>query len=199
MIFELADLTTKDVYKLLSGSVVPRPIAWVSTVSREGVRNLAPFSFFTVASWNPPTLCFSVGPGVNESRAGQKDTLVNIRETGQFVVNVVTYPLAEQMHRSSANYAPEVDEFEAVGVTPLESKRVSAPRVREAPIQMECELDRIIEVGANHLILGRLVCYHIEDDYYLGNYKVNTEKLQPVGRLAGNYAKTETFFELPKV
>ena len=199
MIFELADLTTKDVYKLLSGSVVPRPIAWVSTVSREGVRNLAPFSFFTVAAWSPPTLVFSIGPGVSENRSGKKDTLVNIMETGQFVVNVVTYPLAEQMHRTSAEYAPDVDEFEAVGVTAVEGKCVSVPRVLEAPIQMECELDRIVEVGANHLVLGRLVCYHIDDEYYLGNYKVDTEKLQPIGRLAGNYTKSETFFDLPRV
>lgn len=178
---------------------MPRPIAWVSTVSREGVRNLAPFSFFTVASWDPPTLCFSIGPGAGGNRAGPKDTLVNIRETRQFVVNVVTYPLAEKMHRSSANVAPEVDEFEAVGVTPAEGRRVAAPRVLEAPIQMECELDRIVEVGANHLILGRLVCYHIQDDYYLGDGKVDIARLRPVGRLAGNYAIAETFFAFPEV
>jgi len=197
LIIELDDLTIRDVYKLLSGSVVPRPIAWVSTVSRDGIRNLAPFSFFTVASWNPPTLCFSIGPGVNETRAGPKDTLVNIQETRQFVVNVVTYPLAEQMQRSSANFAPEVDEFEVAGVTPVAGRRVAAPRVLEAPIQMECELDRIVEVGANHLVLGRLVCYHIRDDCYLGDCKVDIKKLQPVGRLAGNYVKIDTFFELP--
>ncbi|MBD1382316.1 flavin reductase family protein [Metabacillus arenae] len=198
MIFEQHELNKKEVYKLLSGSVVPRPIAWVSTVDKQGTQNLAPFSFFTVASWNPPTLCFSVGPGASETRTTLKDTLVNIIETGEFVINIVSFPLANQMHESSMNFLPKVDEFDAVGVTPADSNIVRAPRVLESPINMECKLDRIIEVGTNHLVLGRLVCYHIKDDVYIENYKVNTEKLQPIGRLGGNYALINDFFELTK-
>jgi flavin reductase (DIM6/NTAB) family NADH-FMN oxidoreductase RutF len=197
LIFDQTELQTKDVYKLLSGSIVPRPIAWVSTVNKAGIRNLAPFSFFTVASWNPPTLCFSIGPGANENRSTLKDTLVNIMETGEFVVNIVSLPLANQMHESGAHFPPEVDEFEVVGVTHADSKFISVPRVLEALINMECKLDRIIEIGSNHLVLGRLICYHIKDEIYLGNFKVNTQKLQPIGRLSGNYAFINEFLELP--
>lgn len=196
MIIDPTAITPLSVYKLLSGAVVPRPIAWVSTVSRDGIFNLAPFSFFTVASRNPPTLCLSIGPGIGERLGTEKDTLVNIRETGEFVVNIISEPLAKQMHQSSANYPPEVDEFADVGVTATESQIVSVPRVLEAPINMECKLDRIIEVGTDRLILGRVVCYHIKDEIYMGNYKVDLEKLRPVGRLAGNYAFIKDFFEL---
>jgi flavin reductase (DIM6/NTAB) family NADH-FMN oxidoreductase RutF len=197
MIFDPAALQKNEVYKLLSGAVIPRPIAWVSTVSKQGIRNLAPFSFFTVASWDPPTLCFCMGAGANEDPDKLKDTLSNIMETGEFVVNMVTLELANQMHKSGGNFPPEVDEFAETGLTPVESQVVSAPSVLEAPIHMECKLDRVIELGVTHMVLGRLVCYHIQDEYYLGNYKVDNQKLQPVGRMAGNYALVENFFELP--
>lgn len=196
MIIETESLNSREVYKLLHGSVVPRPIAWVSTVYKNGIRNLAPFSFFTAVSTDPPTVCFSVGPGTFEGRE-IKDTLANIIETNEFVINVVSVPLANQMFESSASFSPEVDEFEAVGVTPAKCKFVGAPRVQESLINMECKLDRIIEVGINRLVLGRIVCYHINEEIYLGNYKVDIQKLQPIGRLAGNYALVNDFFELP--
>ncbi|HZG72009.1 MAG TPA: flavin reductase family protein [Chondromyces sp.] len=191
-------LGQKEVYKLLSGSVVPRPIAWVSTISETGVLNLAPFSFFTVASRNPPMLCISVGPGVGEREGTEKDTLVNIRSQKEFVINIVKTELGNQMQKSSENLAPEVNEFAAAGLTPIDSRVVEAKRVKEAPIQMECKLEQIIPLGTDHLIIGRMVHYHIKDEYYLGNYKVNLEKLDPLGRLAGSFSEMKGLFTLPR-
>jgi flavin reductase (DIM6/NTAB) family NADH-FMN oxidoreductase RutF len=196
--FDPKELTEKDVYKLLIGSVVPRPIAWVSTISTEGVVNLAPFSFFNVASRNPPMLCISIGPGVGEREGTEKDTLVNIRNQKEFVINVVPSSLGNEMQKTSENLPSDVDEFEAAGLTTLDSTIVKPKRVKEAPIQMECQLEQIIQLGSDHLVLGRMVRYHINDDYYLGNYKVDLDKLQPLGRLAGNYSESTEFFSLPR-
>jgi flavin reductase (DIM6/NTAB) family NADH-FMN oxidoreductase RutF len=196
--FDPKELTEKDVYKLLIGSVVPRPIAWVSTISTEGVVNLAPFSFFNVASRNPPMLCISIGPGVGEREGTEKDTLVNIRNQKEFVINVVPSSLGNEMQKTSENLPSDVDEFKAAGLTTLDSTVVKPKRVKEAPIQMECQLEQVIQLGSDHLVIGRMVRYHINDDYYLGNYKVDLEKLQPLGRLAGNYSESTEFFSLPR-
>jgi flavin reductase (DIM6/NTAB) family NADH-FMN oxidoreductase RutF len=196
--FDPKELTEKDVYKLLIGSVVPRPIAWVSTISTEGVVNLAPFSFFNVASRNPPMLCISIGPGVGEREGTEKDTLVNIRNQKEFVINVVPSSLGNKMQKTSENLPSDVDEFEAAGLTTLDSTIVKPKRVKEAPIQMECQLEQVIQLGSDHLVIGRMVRYHINDDYYLGNYKVDLEKLQPLGRFAGNYSESREFFSLPR-
>lgn len=198
MQFDPKELTEKDVYKLLIGSVVPRPIAWVSTISTEGVVNLAPFSFFNVASRNPPMLCISIGPGVGEREGTEKDTLVNIRNQKEFVINVVPSSLGNEMQKTSENLPSDVNEFEAAGLTTLDSTIVKPKRVKEAPIQMECQLEQVIQLGSDHLVIGRMVRYHINDDYYLGNYKVDLEKLQPLGRLAGNYSESTEFFSLPR-
>lgn len=197
MIIDPSTITTHEMYKLLTGSIVPRPIAWISTISNEGVLNLAPFSFFTVASRNPPTLCFSIGPGIGERIGTVKDTLTNIRMQKEFVVNIVNAPNANAMHKSAENLDPEVDEFNEAGLTPIDSEVIRVPRVKEAPINMECQLEQIIQIGTDHLVLGRVVRYHISDEIYMGNYKVNLEKLQPLGRLAGNYSLIETLLELP--
>jgi flavin reductase (DIM6/NTAB) family NADH-FMN oxidoreductase RutF len=196
--FDPTQLEEKHVYKLLSGSVVPRPIAWVSTISESGDLNLAPFSFFTVASRNPPMLCISIGPGVGEREGTEKDTLVNIRSQKEFVINVVPMYLGNQMAKSAENLPSTVDEFEAAGITPIDSNVVKPKRVKEAPIQMECKLEQIITLGSDNLIIGRMVLYHIEEEYYLGNYKINLDKLQPLGRLAGNYSENKDFFHLPR-
>ncbi|MCM3584958.1 flavin reductase family protein [Mesobacillus maritimus] len=198
MDFNPAELREKEVYKLLSGSVVPRPIAWVSTISESGELNLAPFSFFTVASRNPPMLCISVGPGVGEREGTEKDTLVNIRSQKEFVINVVPVELGNPMQKSSENLPTEINEFQAAGLTPIDSQIVSAKRVKEAPIQMECKLEQIIALGTDHLIIGRMVHYHIEDEYYLGNYKIDLEKLNPLGRLAGSFSEMKGLFQLPR-
>lgn len=198
MEFNPEQLEEKQIYKLLSGSVVPRPIAWISTISESGNLNLAPYSFFTVASRNPPMLCISVGPGVGEREGTEKDTLVNIRSQKEFVINVVTNELGNPMQKSSQNFSSNVNEFDAANLTPIESAIVTPKRVKEAPIHMECQLNQIISLGSDHLIIGQLVHYHINDEYYLGDYKVNLEKLEPLGRLAGSFSEMKGLFQLPR-
>ncbi|MGE6753669.1 flavin reductase family protein [Rossellomorea sp. NPDC071047] len=198
MEFNPSELEEKQVYKLLSGSVVPRPIAWVSTISESSELNLAPFSFFSVASRNPPMLSISIGPGVGEREGTEKDTLVNIRGQKEFVINVVPAFLGNEMQKSAENLPSSVNEFAAAGVTPIDSVIVQPKRVKEAPIQMECKLEQILELGSDHLVIGRMLRYHIDEDYYLGNYKINLDRLQPLGRLAGNYSEMSSFFHLPR-
>ncbi|MGX7595177.1 flavin reductase family protein [Planococcus plakortidis] len=196
MIIDPVQQTAKENYKLLIGSVLPRPIAWVSSVSSSGELNLAPFSFFTVASRNPPMLAFSIGEGV-EARAGTvKDTLANIRERGEFVVNIVSAPLANEMAKTGEHLAPEIDEFVYAGLTPVSSEVVSVPRVKESPVSMECELVQAIPLGDDHLIIGKVLRYHIQDELY-DKGRIDTKKLAPIGRLAGNYSPVETMFSLP--
>lgn len=195
MVIDPLDLDPRGVYKLLIGSVVPRPIAWTSTLSREGVRNLAPFSFFTVASRNPPMLCISVGPRTSEDQF-TKDTLDNVEATGEFVINIVSLPLSNTMHESSKSHPPEADEFEKAGLTPAPCEVVKAPRVGEAGVSMECVLDRILPLGSDHLVIGRMVRFHVRDELYQ-NGRIDVDGLQPLGRLAGNYTKVETIFDLP--
>ncbi|MFQ3544989.1 flavin reductase family protein [Halobacillus rhizosphaerae] len=192
MFIERDDFTNHDMSKLIKGAVVPRPIAWVSTLSIDGVRNLAPFSFFTVASMDPVTLCFSIG-----SNEMEKDTLTNIKAMDQFVVNIVSESLANQMYESSKAYRPDEDEFSLAGTRSSSSRSVRVPRVAEAPISMECELDRIIELGSNNLVLGKVTGYHIQDDLYQQTDKVDPYKLAPVGRMAGDYSYIREFYKLP--
>ncbi|WP_181346851.1 flavin reductase family protein [Thalassobacillus sp. CUG 92003] len=197
MKFRPSELENQHVYKLLSGSVVPRPIAWVSTISDEGVLNLAPFSFFTVASRNPPMLCISVGPGVGEREGTTKDTLVNIQSNEEFVINISSTPLGNELQKTSEHLPRDVDEFAEADLHAVASDQIKPMRVREAPIQMECKLNQIIKLGTDHLIIGEMVMYHIRDDYYTEAYKVNLEKLRPLGRLANVFSESKDFFSLP--
>src|ERR1041385_6890840 len=141
---ELSGLPRREIYRLMIDCIVPRPIAFVSTLSAEGVGNLAPFSFFNGVSSEPPTLVFSIS---RKRDGGKKDTLVNIESTPQFVVNLVTEPMAAPMHQTSADYPYGVDEMAKVGLTPVPSTRVRPPRVGESPVQMECELFSLHEIG----------------------------------------------------
>lgn len=195
MIIDPDTLDPQRRYKLLIGSVVPRPIAWTSTVSREGVHNLAPFSFFTVASRNPPMLCINMGPRADQP-PDTKDTLSNIAEMGEFVINIVSLPLSNAMYESSRTHPPKADEFEKAGLAPAPCEVVAAPRVEEAAVSMECLLDRVLQLGTDHLVIGRMVRFHVRDELY-ENGHIDVAKLQPLGRLAGNYTKVETIFELP--
>jgi flavin reductase (DIM6/NTAB) family NADH-FMN oxidoreductase RutF len=195
VIIDPDSLDARSCYKLLIGSVVPRPIAWTSTLSAEGIPNLAPFSFFTVASRNPPMLLISVGPRADEN-LDTKDTLSNIEDTAEFVINVVSVPLSNTMHESSFNHPPEADEFEKAGLTAAPSEVVSAPRVGEAGVSMECVLERAIPLGSDTVVIGRVVRFHVRDDLYSGG-RVDVEGLDPLGRLAGNYTRVEDIFDLP--
>lgn len=194
MVIDPSGLDPQSLYKLLIGSVVPRPIAWTSTATRKGDYNLAPFSFFTVASRNPPMLCISVGP--RPDGGASKDTLSNIEETEEFVINIVSLALSNSMYESSMNHPPEADEFEKAGLTPVPCEVVKVPRVGEAGVSMECVLDRVLPFGTDHLVIGRMVRFHVRDELYEDG-RINVAKLKPLGRLAGNYTKVETIFDLP--
>ena len=195
MIIDPATLDTSAIYKLLIGAVVPRPIAWVSTQSQEGILNLAPYSFFTVASREPPMLAISIGPRTG-GEAYPKDTLTNIRDTKEFVINSVSLALANAMHETSINYPPQVDEFERAGVTPAPCDVVKVPRVAEAKISLECTLEHLLKLGNDHLVIGRLHRYHVDDALYHDG-RIDMAQLDPLGRMAGNFTKIETLFDLP--
>jgi flavin reductase (DIM6/NTAB) family NADH-FMN oxidoreductase RutF len=197
----IVDPTSTDylsVYKLLLGSVVPRPIAFVSTVNPEGAFNVAPFSFFTVASANPPVLVFSVGRRANPDPT--KDTLRNINTAREFVVNVVSEEFGPKMNLCAGDYPPEVNEFQVSGLTPIPSDLVKAPRVAESHINMECRLLYTIElsglVSGGHLVLGQVIRFHI-DDAYFHDYRIDPDKLRAIGRMAGNsYTRTLDRFDM---
>jgi flavin reductase (DIM6/NTAB) family NADH-FMN oxidoreductase RutF len=191
--------TQLENYKLMTGIIVPRPIALVSTVSRAGARNLAPFSFFTGVGSNPPTLCFCPALQKNEA-ASPKDTLRNIEETGEFVVNIVNEAIGDPMNLTAADVAPDVDEFELSGLTPIPSEVVKPSRVAESPVQIECRLMQVIRTGnlpaSGVLVLGEIVRYHVREDLF-DNFRIDHTKLNAIGRLAGNtYVRTQDRFDL---
>lgn len=200
---DVSKLPFQEAYKLIIGSVVPRPIAWVSTVSKSGVSNLAPFSFFNGVCSNPPSVLFCP---VNTPDGREKDTLINTRETKQFVVNIVSHALAEKMNQTSGNYPYGVSEFKEVGLTEAPCKKVKAPRVLEAPISMECELIDIVKVGpggagSGAVVIGKIVYMHFSEQVYKDG-KILIEILDPIARLAGAaYCPVRDIFTLerPKV
>ncbi|MFG6120570.1 flavin reductase family protein [Thalassobacillus sp. B23F22_16] len=190
-------LAWKDAYKLLIGSVLPRPIAFVSTVDAEGNANLAPFSFFTGICADPMLICFA--PMLRGTDGEKKDTLRNIEATKEFVINVVSEDFAEQMNNTAIEYQYGVDEFEAAGLTKAASTSVKPPRVKESRVHLECELHELLhfgnEPGAGSLVIGKVKVVQVNDDLYESG-RIDTEKLNPIGRMAGqNYTKAiaETF------
>ena len=198
MQFDPQIVAAPSIYKLLIGCVVPRPIAWVSSLSDDAIPNLAPFSFFMAVCNNPPTLAFSSGRREDK----KKDTVRNIESTQDFVVNLVDDALAEQMNLTSGEYPPEVDEFTLTGLTAAPGIKVKAPRVAEAPISMECRVVQILPVGhgPHSLVLGEIVYFHIRDDLYNpATGRIDMHRLHPVGRLAGNlYTHVHDIFEMKR-
>jgi flavin reductase (DIM6/NTAB) family NADH-FMN oxidoreductase RutF len=193
------DLKPVDVYKLMTAIIVPRPIALVSTVGPDGILNLAPYSFFTGICYHPPTVCFSAIRREGE----KKDTVRNVEATGEFVVNVVHEGIAEEMNATSAEFPSEIDEFEVARLTPVRSDLVRPPRVGESPVSMECRLSRVLELGeapyGASLVIGEVVRFHVRDDLYLGDGKVDVAKLGPVGRLVGDlYCHTGDIFAMKR-
>ncbi len=192
-----------QVYKLMSGIIVPRPIALVSTIDQENVPNLAPFSFFSGVGSTPPTLLFCpVLRGPVDIHTSRKDTLRNVEETGEFVVNVVSEALAGPANITAAEVPPHVDEFELAGLTPLASQAVKPPRVAESPAQMECKLLQVIYTGhhpgAGVIVLGEVVRFHVREDLF-DNFRVDPAGLDAVGRMAGNtWVRTHDLLELPR-
>jgi flavin reductase (DIM6/NTAB) family NADH-FMN oxidoreductase RutF len=177
------DLTISHRYKLLTGAIVPRPIAVVSTISEDGKHNVAPFSYFSIASHDPMALSVCI-TGTKPDRSA-KDTLVNIKATGQFVVSIATERFASEMVRTSAPLAKGESEFVHAGLTAGTAKRVAAPRIGESPVCFECELLQVIPVGTANLVLGKVLHIFVEDGLLDSRLRMDFDKLSAIGRLAG--------------
>ncbi|MFC4549015.1 MULTISPECIES: flavin reductase family protein [Halorussus] len=186
-----------SLYRTLAGAVVPRPIAWVSTTDPEGVDNLAPYSFFNVVAVDPPVVMFAPVDDP-ESPEGLKDTPRNVRETEEFVVNVVTADLAEAMNETSATLPAGESEFDRAGLTRAESRRVSPPRVAESPVAFECSLYEMLSIGGSTMVLGEVEWVHVADEVTTDG-AVDVEKLDALGRLSGSlYATTDERFSMER-
>lgn len=191
-------LSHSDIYAHMIRLITPRPIAWVSTLSDAGVANLAPFSYFNAVGSRPPTLMFCPA---NRPDGRPKDTLANIQANGEFVVNVVSFELAEQMNQSAAAYDADVSEFQACGLTPADSLRVRPPRVAEARAHFECQLHSVINLGTGpagaNLVLGRILAIHVADEVLDERGRADPAKLDTIGRLGGiSYARTTDRFDI---
>ena len=199
MIYDPTEHPLLETHKLMIGSIVPRPIAFVSTLSKDGLENLAPFSYFNGICSNPPSIMFC--PARRGYDGKTKDTLNNIRDTEEFAVNIVSEDFAEQMVSTSTDFEPEVNEFEVSGLTPEPCQKIAPPKVAEAKISFECKLNQIVPVGnegpgGGFVIIGTIVLFHIDDDVYEDGY-INLKKLRPIGRLAGNmYTRTTDKLEI---
>lgn len=193
-----AEIDRRQVYRLMVGSVVPRPIAWVSTISKEGHVNLAPFSFFTCVSHSPPMLSISVGT----REQAQKHTTRNILETQGYVIHVVANGHEEQMNICAGNFPADVSEFEEAGLEAVPSDLVPAPRIADAPVAMECRFRSLITNGEGeqtNLVIGEVIRWHIREDVMVEDKYIDPVALQPVGRLAGNnYCRTQDVFAMQR-
>jgi len=200
MQFDSQNTESSALYKLLTETVIPRPIAWVATIDENGIDNLAPFSFFNVVSEDPPHIMFSTVRTGNKN----KDTLNNILANQQFVVNLVTEDLLEQMNTTSQPVAAEINEFELANVTPIESFYIKPKRVKESLVQFECEMVHhyFIEKHQNGgacIIIGKIITMHIDDSILMENHKIDLERYKPVARLAGsNYSKLGEIFSIKR-
>jgi flavin reductase (DIM6/NTAB) family NADH-FMN oxidoreductase RutF len=193
-----ATLERQAIYKLLIGTVVPRPIAWVASVNRESIPNLAPFSYFNIACIEPPMLLFCPQRRPNGTK---KDTLLNVEATEEFVLHIVSEELAVPMNQTSGDYPHGTDEFEAAGLQAIPSNLVRPPRVANAPIAFECRVEQIVQVGGPtgaEVVIGRVLLVHLRDDIWQNGYII-LDALKPVARLAGTgYARVTDTFNLSR-
>jgi len=201
MLFDFADTSNQNVYKLLVATIGPRPIAWVTTKDVDGTVNAAPFSFFNAMSGNPPVLAFGIG---GRAPGDVKDTGGNIRRTGQYVINLCSFELAEQMNITAIDFPKNVDELKEAGLTTAPSKHIDVPRIAEAPVSFECERLVIVDVGVDRaVVLGTVVACHVRDDCVLDKDRcyIDTPKLDLIGRMhgAGWYSRVTDRFELPRI
>ncbi|MGW3291003.1 flavin reductase family protein [Streptomyces sp. NPDC001002] len=173
--FNLSRLEPTAVYRLLTASVLPRPIAWVSTVSADGVDNLAPHSFFTVSSVTPPIVQFT--------SVGRKDSLRNVEATGQFVVNLAPEPLVEEVNRTATDFPHGVSEFDAVGVAREPGARVKASRVAGSPVALECELHSTLRLGDSTVVFGRVVHIAVDESVLDDDGHPEVTRMRPLARL----------------
>lgn len=200
MQFNTQETDPTILYKLLTGTIIPRPIGWVATIDANGINNLAPFSYFNMVSSDPPCVIFSTRRDNNQF----KDTLNNVLANGQFVVNLVTMDVVHQMNETSASVPSEIDEFELANLTPIDSVSIKPKRVKESPVHLECEMMHHFFMdnetgGGACLIVGKIITMHIDDAILLENNRINLEVYQPVARLAGsNYGTLGDIFSIKR-
>jgi len=205
MHFDLAAIPQSDAYKLLVSTVVPRPIALATTIDSKGRVNAAPFSFFNAVSSVPPVVVLGISPGDpdNEMGDGYKDTERNIRDTGEFVVNLVDEAIAERMNVCAVDFPTAIGELEKADLTPVSSVGVRAPRIAEAPVSFECRRITGLSLGARSTLeIGRVIHIHIRDDLVdPERYYVATDKMRLVGRMHGRgwYARTSDLFLMERI
>jgi flavin reductase (DIM6/NTAB) family NADH-FMN oxidoreductase RutF len=200
MQFNTQETDEKLLYKLLTGTIIPRPIGWISTIDKNGINNLAPFSYFNMVSSDPPCVMFSTRRDNNKN----KDTLNNVLENKEFVVNLVTHEIVEKMNATSASVTSDVDEFELANLTPIDSIMVKPKRVKESLVHFECEkihhyfIDNEANGGAC-VVIGKIKLIHIDDSILLENNYINLDKYKPVARLAGsNYGTLGEIFSIKR-
>lgn len=197
------EIGTQKTHQYLLGAIGPRPIAFASTIDKDGIRNLSPFSFFNVFSANPPILIFSPA---RSGRTGEtKNTFDNVKEVPEVVINIVNYNIVQQMSLSSSPYPKGVDEFVKAGLTPIPSETIRPFRVKESPVQFECKVNQIVELGQNggagNLIICEVLRIHIQDDILDANGLIDQHKIDLVSRMGGNWycrANSESMFEIEK-
>ncbi|NBG88589.1 flavin reductase family protein [Isachenkonia alkalipeptolytica] len=194
------DLTEQENYFFLTGSVIPRPVAFTTTLSRDGVLNAAPFSYFNIVTANPPMLSISV----QRDRGVMKDTARNAKETGDFVIHITDESYIEKINETSIAFPPTRSEVEYTGLTPVDSSKIKTPGVKEAGIRMECVVEKIIPLGGREsapacdLVIGRVVKYHIREGI-IKDGRIDPRALRPVSRLAGtSYEKLGEIFKLER-
>lgn len=196
MIIETAHSSQREIYRLLSSCVTPRPIAWVTTRSAAGIVNAAPFSFFNIVSADPPIVMIAV----SRHAGGQKDTAKNIQETKEFGISVVTEPLAKAMNATSAPFPSNLSELEQAGLAMQPGRRIKTPLIADSPAKLECEVSHCLEIGSGptDVVFGKVVLLDISEQV-LDQGRVVAEKLKAIGRLGGNqYCRTTDTFELER-
>jgi flavin reductase (DIM6/NTAB) family NADH-FMN oxidoreductase RutF len=199
MMFDIAAIPPTDGYKLLVSTIVPRPIAWVTTIDANGVVNAAPYSFFNAVASNPPIVAVGIGP----KGSGVKDTGKNIRATGEFVVNLVSEATAQGMNITAIDFPAGVDELAEAKLTATPSGKVKPPRIAESPVSLECRVHTIVDVGHHAVVLGEVVAVWVRDDCVLDPARayIDTPKLELIGRMHGRgwYARTTDRIEMDRV
>ncbi len=200
MQFETQKTDPSVLYKLLTGIIIPRPIGWISTIDRNGINNLAPFSYFNMVSHDPPCIMFSTARDNNKN----KDTLNNVLSNGEFVVNLATLDTVESMNATSAAVPADVDEFELTNLTPMDSVFIKPKRVKESPIHLECEMIHHYFMDNNNgggacIVIGKIKTIHIDDAILMENNRINLEVYKPIARLAGsNYSTLGELFSIKR-
>lgn len=200
MLLDFEKLPPRDSYNWMINAITPRPIAWVSTISASGQTNLAPFSFFQGVCANPPTLLFS---GANDRTGKKKDSVVNVGQVPEFVVNVVPYALREAMNLTAAPLPHGESEFGKFSIATAPSVRVRPPRVAASPVAFECRLDRIVELGGGPLganvVFGTVVCMHVDESVLGADGFIDPHKLDTIGRMGGEfYTRTTELFAIKR-